>query len=70
MKVLGTKVNDETYNRFAALDGSISDNLKKAVVSYLDFIVNKPLTTHKANIPLRPYKEVTEIVDRLIEAEK
>ena len=67
MKVLGVKIDDETYTRFAALDGSISDNLKKAVANYLDFIVNIPLTTHKANIPLRSYEEVTELVDAIKE---
>ena len=65
MKVLGTKVDDETYARFESLDGSISDNLKKAIDNHLNRMVNPPLTTQEGNIPYRPYNEVVEIVDRL-----
>lgn len=66
MKVLGAKVEDSLYDRFADLDGSISDNLKAAVEMYLESMVNKPLTTHTSSIPLKPYDIVVEEVDWLI----
>lgn len=45
MKVLGVKVDDETYARFSDLSGSISDNLKVAIQNHLNNKVNrvKPL---------------------------
>jgi hypothetical protein len=39
-KVLGVKLDDETYSRFADLPGSISDNLKVAIQNHLNNKVN------------------------------
>ena len=66
MKVLGVKVEDSLYDRFDDIPGSISDNLKKAVEMYLNDTVNKPLTTHTSNSPLKHYDIVTEEVDAIL----
>ena len=63
MKVLGVKVTDELYEKFSSLDGTISDNLKDAIHSYmLNRLTGKDsggLTNHE----FENYDEIIRIVD-------
>ena len=44
-KVLGAKIPVELYSRFHGLNGSVSTNLRKAVVFYLNHLEEEQLTT-------------------------
>jgi len=63
-KVLGTKVNDSLYDEFAALPGSISTNLRKAVEVYLKYCHNQSLTEVNRLLFDEKYKELTNMVDK------
>jgi len=62
-QVLGCKVNDDLYNRFSKLEGSISDNLRKAIENHINNMVNRSV-----NDGLKAFSHgpVVERVDRLI----
>ena len=63
MKVLGCKVENALYDRFAALDGNISDNLRIAIQMYLDYHDGKPLTDVNKQMFNTAYKELTQLID-------
>jgi len=65
MKVLGVKVNNEVYEMFASLDGSISDNMRKAIGNYLNINVEKPLTVFKTKVMAFEYHSIGKKVDDL-----
>ena len=62
-KVLGVKVEDELYDRFAALEGSISGNLRIAVEMFLNYHTDKSLTTVNRLLFDEKYKELTKLID-------
>lgn len=66
-QVLGCKVSDDLYNRFSKLDGSISDNLRKAIENYIDNMVNQSVNHVLKNFS---HSQVVERVDSLILSKK
>lgn len=69
-KVLGCKVENGLYELFKSLDGSISENLRKAAIMYYNSKVNKSVNhvnrIVKQKKPLRSYDDIVFEVDRLI----
>ena len=63
-KVLGTKVSDDVYDRFAALEGNISDNLRIAIQMYMDYHDGKPLTDVNKQMFDNAYRELTKLIDK------
>ena len=66
-KVLGCKVPDDLYKKFAGLPGSISYNLRIAIENHIDNIVNIELT-HDCKV--FSHSQVVERVDCLIKTDK
>ncbi len=67
MKVLGTKVSDTMYNQFTSLDGSISENLKKAINLYLNQYGNQEVNLGKPNDNAKTFTdEYQDLVNELI----
>ena len=64
MKVLGCKVENSLYNRFEALPGNISDNLRNAIRLYLDYHDGKPLTDVNKQMFDNAYRELTKLIDK------
>ena len=71
-KTLGCKVEDGLYYLFRKLEGSVSDNLRKAAIMYYNHTVNNSVD------PVNPagnqkeksesYEDISEKVDCLIRA--
>lgn len=71
-KVLGTKVENGLYELFKSLDGTISENLRKAAIEYYNSKVTKPVNHRKPvdteEKPIRFYNEIISKIDKLIAA--
>jgi len=61
MKVLGAKVENELYGQFTSLPGPISDNLRKAVLLYLNHNQGITLTTVNQSNREDIYKTINQV---------
>ena len=66
MRVLGVKVTDELYDRFGSLDGSISENLKKAIDLYLKSSKDEQLTKVNHDCFDCKYKDLYSLMDKYL----
>ena len=64
-KVLGCKVEDHLYVLFKRLPGSISENLRRAVIEYLNKQHNKPVNHVNSIVNQRKHDEAIEYLARL-----
>ncbi len=64
-KVLGCKVENNLYNLFDRLPGSKSENLRRAIIAYINKHHNKPVNVVNRVETVRTYRDLVEWVDNL-----
>lgn len=70
MKVLGCKVEDDFYDKFKELDGTISQHVYKACKLYLESQVNLSKTQVNHDISDDKYQNIHSEIDSLQQQKK
>lgn len=63
---MSTKVDNQFYELFSRLNGSVCKNLRKAAIQYYNFKVDRGLPNVNEKKPLRQYDDIVKRVDALI----